>query len=261
MVHVHSLAVGLVFPLLWNAVTAVPIANSNTAVDERAFGELEDRDESFITNHTRSDLDEDDSYTELARRATGTQTDPYPITVDVTGWQNIAEMNCYLMLCKYSGQRVWQRNPGSSTASTHRTASGANLTPFAAAKLATYSTKQITTSTTSAEEFPWASMNQGGTGAHLMPATIAEQNVQKNAISAGYSRTPTVPWSDWFELTFTNYLTTGVYCPALFKTTPDTSVCSAKTKTTLFGTSVYPGDYDYVRQATGAGKTAVFKLQ
>jgi len=58
----------------------------------------------------------------------------------------------------------------------HRSESGVNLQPFNAANLSYRNTQQINSDTTSAEEFPWASLHEGGTNAHLMPTTVEEQN-------------------------------------------------------------------------------------
>lgn len=42
------------------------------------------------------------------KRTQGTTRDnPIPITFDITNWPNIAEEDCYAMLCIFGGQRVW----------------------------------------------------------------------------------------------------------------------------------------------------------
>ncbi|KAI1498382.1 hypothetical protein F5X99DRAFT_431853 [Biscogniauxia marginata] len=173
-----------------------------------------------------------------------TQANPLQMTVDVSNWQDIAEENCYVMLCDYNGQRVWRRNP--TQTNNHYTESGASLVPFRASNLSSRGTTQIDSTTTSAEEFPWQGMAQGGNGAHLFPASRANQNSQGGSINAAFNRA-NVNYGDWFEITYQNYDTSRVYCKALFSNPPDTSVCQQKKKTKLYNKNVFPGDYDYVK--------------
>ncbi|KAI0528410.1 hypothetical protein GGR58DRAFT_509383 [Xylaria digitata] len=125
----------------------------------------------------------------LSARGDGTQNDPKDAFFNIAGWQNIAEEDCYAMLCLMGGNRVFQRVGTANGGNPHRTESVANLTPFQSNQLATRHTSQINGQTISAEEFPFASTQQGGIGAILFPATLTEQNQQKNAISAAYRRT------------------------------------------------------------------------
>ncbi|KAK8052545.1 hypothetical protein PG993_003930 [Apiospora rasikravindrae] len=162
------------------------------------------------------------------QRTMGDERNPIPMTVDVSQWQSMAEENCYVMLCQYGGQRKWQRgHPGKDqhgqgsdhNTTRHRQAAGTNTNPFYAQNLTDRHTQQLDSSTTSAEEFPWASMMQGGEGG---PSDARR--------TAGPKPDPS-----------------SVYCRALFKTPPDFSVCKGKKKTDLYGHSVNPGDYDYVK--------------
>ncbi|KAI0548066.1 hypothetical protein F4679DRAFT_596972 [Xylaria curta] len=182
----------------------------------------------------------------LDKRVTGDSNNPISITVDVSGWQDIAEENCYVILCQYHGNLKWQRGP-LGISGPHRTQAGANLHPFYAANLSDRQTSQISSATTSAEEFPWASLMQGGEGAHLMPATREEQNAQGGSINHAYNHaTPPVMPLDWLTINFVNYDKSRVFCPALFKTPPDFSVCGKK-KTTAYGVSINPSDFDYIK--------------
>ncbi|KAL7623134.1 hypothetical protein AAE478_006815 [Parahypoxylon ruwenzoriense] len=177
-----------------------------------------------------------------------TQNNPIQLNVDVSNWQDIAEENCFAMLCRYNGQRVWQRIATQATGNSHYIESGAYLTPFQSGSLASRHTSQIDSTTVSAEEFPWRSMVSGGAGAHLFPATSAQQNRQGGSINGAY-RSNHVNYGDWFRITFLNYDTNRVYCPALFSNPPDTSVCTKKAKTTLFSGFSFPGVYDFVKVA------------
>jgi hypothetical protein len=46
---------------------------------------------------------------ELAKRsALGKGHDnPKPLDLDITEWSDIAEENCFAMLCRYHGERIW----------------------------------------------------------------------------------------------------------------------------------------------------------
>ncbi|GAM91298.1 hypothetical protein ANO11243_093460 [Dothideomycetidae sp. 11243] len=115
--------------------------------------------------------------TNLLRRALGnTEQQPIDKTFDITGWTDMAEQNFYAMLCM-RGSRVLRRNPDPSEhTSGNRQAAGTNSGPFKQTKVTLRKTDRINDATTSAEEFPWASTEQGGRNAYLFPATVAEQN-------------------------------------------------------------------------------------
>ncbi|KAH9894578.1 hypothetical protein F4778DRAFT_784013 [Xylariomycetidae sp. FL2044] len=148
-----------------------------------------------------------------------TQNNPIDATFDVSGWPDIAEENCYVMLCVFNGQRVW------------------HVSQFIS----------ISSATTSAEEFPWRSIEwSGDTIAHLLPATPAQQNSQGGSINSGYDSAG-VNYGDWFRITFSNYDKSKPYCVALFQNPPDTSVCKRK-RTRLFDKSgIDPSDFDYTK--------------
>lgn len=40
------------------------------------------------------------------KRALGDQNEPFDITFNIEGWENIAEENCFAMLCLLNGNRV-----------------------------------------------------------------------------------------------------------------------------------------------------------
>jgi hypothetical protein len=74
-----------------------------------------------------------------------------------------------------------RQKTSSTTGKSHYVQSGAYMTPFRKDHTAQRHTEEINTQagddteTNSAEEFPWESMAQGGTGAYLAPATRAQQ--------------------------------------------------------------------------------------
>ncbi|KAF2963464.1 hypothetical protein GQX73_g10109 [Xylaria multiplex] len=182
---------------------------------------------------------------QLSTRASGTRNDPKDAFFNIAGWENIAEEDCFAMLCLMGGNRVYQRVSTANGGDPHRTESGANLTPFQSNQLATRHTSQITPQTISAEEFPFASTQQGGVGAILFPATLAEQNQQKNAISAAYRRTGGPGYNEWFKITF-NGAPLGKFCRALHADPQDFSVCGNSVQSTLFGIAgVILADFAY----------------
>ncbi|KAI8627086.1 hypothetical protein F5Y19DRAFT_477975 [Xylariaceae sp. FL1651] len=170
----------------------------------------------------------------MARGDGSSRNSPIDASFDISGWENIAEENCYIMLCLMGGNRVFQRGATANDKNTQRTKSGANLEPFHADQLTTRHTAQISGSTISAEEFPWASTQNGGENAYLCPATVAEQNAQKTGISAGFNSKGGPAYDQWFRISF-HGASFGRYCTALFSNPPDTSVCGNNDRTNLFG--------------------------
>ncbi|KAI1739744.1 hypothetical protein F4680DRAFT_466253 [Xylaria scruposa] len=251
--------IGIALFILWTKVNAAPAVAISPGVKEPALipvgraAEFDlDRKDQLSTQEDEGQYNDSDKSAiwqrdaNLDKRTKGDINDPIPVTLNVANWQDIAEENCFIMLCRYNGQLKWQRGP-QGIASRHRTESGAGLNPFYPANLGSRHTSQISQATTSPEEFPWASMNQGGVGAHLMPATKAQQDYQGGAINAAYNTAnPPVAPMNWFTIRFNNYDASRIYCPALFRTPPDFSVCGKK-KTTEYGVSIDPEDYDYIK--------------
>ncbi|KAF2827067.1 hypothetical protein CC86DRAFT_466809 [Ophiobolus disseminans] len=171
---------------------------------------------------------------DLVRRADGhTENDPIPATFNIAGWTSIAEENCFIALCILGGRRVYQRNDNSGESDEHRRESGQGNYPFQDQNYERYQVPRFGPSTTSAEEFPWASIKDHPSGAwqrHIVSATIDEQNAQKIGVSAGFSSA--VPFSRWFTLTFSPASSFGKYCTALHSNPPDTSVCGEKKRIT-----------------------------
>ncbi|KAI1170211.1 hypothetical protein F4777DRAFT_584136 [Nemania sp. FL0916] len=174
------------------------------------------------------------TYSIMTRGDGSSKSSPVDASFDISGWENIAEENCYIMLCLMDGNRVFQRGPTAGASKSQRTKSGANLEPFHADQLSSRHTAQISGSTISAEEFPWASTQNGGENAYLCPATEAEQNAQKTGISAGFNVKGGPGYDQWFRVSFHGG-TQGKFCTALFKNPPDKSVCGNDEKTTIFG--------------------------
>ncbi|KAJ5195301.1 uncharacterized protein N7498_008739 [Penicillium cinerascens] len=170
----------------------------------------------------------------LVKRAGGSRNDPVHATFDITGWEDIAEENCYAMLCIRNGDRVYQRVATETASDLNYRQSGAAFHPFYESQLGSRHTEQINADTTSAEEFPWKSTQQGGENGYVFPATIEQQRVQGAAIGHGYAGV--VNFNEWFSITFTG-AGMGDYCRALFSNPPDTSICKKKDhKQALFGT-------------------------
>jgi hypothetical protein len=48
-----------------------------------------------------------DGMTTRANDKTGDKTDPLPLNLDISEWADIGEENCYSMLCRFNGNRVW----------------------------------------------------------------------------------------------------------------------------------------------------------
>ncbi|KAF4986046.1 hypothetical protein F66182_16867 [Fusarium sp. NRRL 66182] len=110
-----------------------------------------------------------------------------------------------------------------------------------------------------AEEFPWASTQEGGSSAYVFPATRDEQNVvrgQGSAILTGY-RNSGVGFNDYFKITFTPasifHSLFGQYCTALHANPQDTSICGKEPAQTLFGTGgVNIANFAYQVVSSGA---------
>ena len=51
-------------------------------------------------------IEEIDSEPGLVKRAGGSHGDPIDATFNIAGWPNIAEENCFVMLCMLGGERV-----------------------------------------------------------------------------------------------------------------------------------------------------------
>ena len=62
---------------------------------------------SISSGESGGDVEQRAPEVELESEKRQTQANPLPIIVNVAGWQDIAEENCYVMLCQYGGQRVW----------------------------------------------------------------------------------------------------------------------------------------------------------
>lgn len=53
-----------------------------------------------------SELETREEVRDLTRRAGESESNPVDATFDISGWENIAEMNCYVMLCLKGGKRT-----------------------------------------------------------------------------------------------------------------------------------------------------------
>ncbi|KAF4153157.1 hypothetical protein CNMCM6069_001119 [Aspergillus lentulus] len=181
------------------------------------------------------------------------KSNPKDATFDVTGWEDIAEEDCYVMLCLKNGERTWQRNPTPGLNKVHYQKSGAAAKPFQKGNVPKRHTGQINpqpgerTETNSAEEFPWESMSQGGSNADLLPATRHEQKLQGAAIRKGF-QTSDIDLGEWFKITFTGNL--GPICQALHRDPPDESICK-KPEVSLFGKKINLNDWVWYMAKVG----------
>ncbi|EAW16432.1 uncharacterized protein NFIA_057820 [Aspergillus fischeri NRRL 181] len=182
----------------------------------------------------------------------GSKGNPKAATFDITGWEDIAEEDCYVMLCLKDGERTWQRNPTTGLRETHYASSGARAKPFRKDNVPKRHTGQInsqpgSSETNSAEEFPWESTVQGGSNALLLPATRAQQQRQAGAITAGFRRSD-ITLGEWFRITFSGNL--GEICRALHQEPPDDSICKKPT-VTVFGKKVNLNDWVWTMAKVG----------
>ncbi|KAK7943614.1 uncharacterized protein PG986_012727 [Apiospora aurea] len=223
MVSARASAIGMALTLLWATASGAPTRVSS--LDARSPGEISERAEASLDSKSGTaeegiDLwaDEADQAEEsetkdgLEKRAKGDKSDPYNMVVDVS-------------------QRGRKEE-----APYHRRDAGTNTRPFYTQNLAKRQTTRINAGTTSAEEFPWASMMAGGAGAHLMSAEKGDQDT--------WSRTR-VPYEKYARITFQGYDKSRTYCKALFSKPPDFSVCGNRSR--IYGTLIKPRDYDYVK--------------
>ncbi|KAF7155894.1 hypothetical protein CNMCM5623_008774 [Aspergillus felis] len=183
------------------------------------------------------------------------KSNPKDATFDVTEWKDISEQDCYVMLCLKDGERTWQRINTPGLDEVHYKESGAKAVPFRKDNVPKRHTEQINpnpgtkTETNSAEEFPWESMAQGGSGANLLPATRYQQRQQGNAIKNGYRKSE-IDLGDWFKITFTGDL--GPICQALQKDPPDTSICK-NPEESLFGKKINLNNFVWYMAKVGGG--------
>ncbi|KAF2275744.1 uncharacterized protein EI97DRAFT_475122 [Westerdykella ornata] len=176
--------------------------------------------------------------------------------IDITGWEDSAEFNCWAMLCHFGGERTWQRRLTESEGRSHYRESGAYFHPFRANELGRRGTAQITPQTDSAEEFPWESMHRGGQEALLFPTTQDEQNAQGGHLQA----LSAVGDGRWFHITFFPSRLFKRYCGALMvepPQRPDFSVCREDNKQKLFGKWIELASYVYKRRQNRQGNQAV----
>ncbi|KAF4631513.1 hypothetical protein G7Y89_g6614 [Cudoniella acicularis] len=118
-------------------------------------------------------------------------------------WSNIAEENCYAMLCMLGGRRVYQRILTANERGDHIRESGASERPFETRNLAIFHTTRIDDATTSPEEFPWRSIHSGEEDAYLFLATTSEQGSEAAGITNGYNKAAGLDYGKWFSITFT----------------------------------------------------------
>ncbi|MCJ1311638.1 hypothetical protein MMC25_005311 [Agyrium rufum] len=116
------------------------------------------------------------------------------------------------------------------------------MVPFRADQLEIRHTKQITSETISAEEFPWADSHEGGDHAYLLPATRSQQSSQGGSVSSAFQKFR-VEKNQWFRINMKGKL--GKYCTALHKDPPDMSVCDPEEETELYGVIVHMTDNVY----------------
>ncbi|KAG2024222.1 hypothetical protein GB937_003869 [Aspergillus fischeri] len=178
----------------------------------------------------------------------GSKGNPKAATFDITGWEDIAEEDCYVMLCLKDGERTWQRNPTTGLRETHYASSGARAKPFRKDNVPKRHTGQInsqpgSSETNSAEEFPWESTVQGGSNALLLPATRAQQQRQAGAITAGFRRSD-ITLGEWFK-------SPSQAISAKFAGRYTKSLLTTKPTVTVFGKKVNLNDWVWTMAKVG----------
>ncbi|KAF2149144.1 hypothetical protein K461DRAFT_271710 [Myriangium duriaei CBS 260.36] len=190
-----------------------------------------------------------------ARGQGGTRQNPIPVTIDVSKWPNIAEQNCYIMLCLMGRNRVFQRVQTADESERAYTLSGAEWTPFQQRNLIKYHVQQINsqpgrrTETSSAEEFPWRSIHVDPLDPrYVIPATLYEQSMQGNSLSNLYGPNR-IDYGNFFHVTFSGY--TGPYCRALHSPPTKPDVCDNHFQTILFGVKIMLANFIYALERGG----------
>ncbi|KAK9414178.1 hypothetical protein SUNI508_02277 [Seiridium unicorne] len=149
----------------------------------------------------------------------GDKSNPKIAKVSTAGWEDISEEDCYEMLC-VTKKITYQRNTSKDKKRQHYTGSGASKTPYKNQHQRDLrGSKIIDDQTISAEEWPPESVEEGGQGAHLLPATSDEQRAQGREFARTYNRgtgDDHINQGDFFTWQFTGNFAPGGFCEAIF---------------------------------------------
>jgi len=105
---------------LWTISNAYPIADIKNALSQQSLAEIIVKAEGQLATRGQVKADKtmnkwfDNKTTakwlekkDLFKRARGDENNPIDVTIDVSGWKDIAEENCYQMLCHHDAQLIW----------------------------------------------------------------------------------------------------------------------------------------------------------
>ncbi|KAG9857881.1 hypothetical protein KCU98_g710, partial [Aureobasidium melanogenum] len=184
-----------------------------------------EEDDEFDEFDDFSFLDDIVDRPDLESRAGHGPNNPVDAHIDCTGIEELCDANCYAILCLNRPSLL--QKVSQAIARRNRRQCGAKMQPFkgTVTQLRRRGLSRPDGSHVSAEEYPFASTQQGGSGADLFPARVSDQNIQRDAIRNMYKNYG-VGVNDYFELKFDNANTP--YCNALAN--GDYSVCSKQAK-------------------------------
>ncbi|PQE23539.1 hypothetical protein CJF31_00006198 [Rutstroemia sp. NJR-2017a BVV2] len=181
---------------------------------------------------------------DLEKRATGTQNDPFILDIPCGDFVEVCEAQCIAILCFGAPQILQYGGPGSSTA--QRSAAGASSSPFSGTLASIGNGKTVSIpdpAWTSPEDTTNACSTQGGIGTLIAPV-LAKHNsstypflllllpqtqnltqpTEEGSKVSGQLSTNKVAKDQYFKK---NYSNAGKYCTALMGKQPASSVCSA----------------------------------
>ncbi|KAF2676374.1 hypothetical protein K458DRAFT_437278 [Lentithecium fluviatile CBS 122367] len=163
---------------------------------------------SFTSSITLAAPVSDESPNPLAKRVTygdGSSKDkPLRGIFRIEGWTDLAEIDCYIMLC-IIGSSIFQRGPDSNSfPSSQTTEGGAGNEPFHDDKLDQYGTTRASDSNISPEDFPWRSVQlQPDEHRYLTGGPRAQQDSQGACVINGYKGYyggDVIGYNKWFEI-------------------------------------------------------------
>ncbi|KAF1958480.1 hypothetical protein CC80DRAFT_592168 [Byssothecium circinans] len=143
----------------------------------------------------------------LAKRAEdgpGSKANPKQGVFKIQGWENLAEIDCYIMLC-ILGTSVFQRGPLDDNWGNNQFKEwGGKNEPFHDDNLRRYGTSRASDSNVSPEDFPWRSIRLGDNQKrYLTGGPHAEQMSQAGCITNGYNGHyggDVIGHDEWFEI-------------------------------------------------------------
>ncbi|KAL1636575.1 hypothetical protein SLS56_001160 [Neofusicoccum ribis] len=188
--------------------------------------------------------DLDDLPSQLLKRGDGKSSgSPKDLIIDLsknTNAYETFEANCMMILC--FGANITLKRDSPNHRKGHYIESGASIKPFTDAEMSKRGVKRKYADAISAEEYPHESTVQGGKGALVIGVSRLSQRSQGQYMKTAYKRYGVDP-GDWFTSSYINIPSKSVYCKALMKNPPDTSVCFNKGPTDIVSLT-YEKDWD-----------------